>query len=309
MEKNTTILITGGLGFIGTHLVLALIQGSNKIIIFDNFSNANSLLFKKRSNKLIIVKGDIRDYSLMAQRLKKYKINIIIHLAAVHYIPFCDKNPNETMDVNFFGTVNMLRFATLKKINKFIFTSTADVYKDINRPCLESDSIGNKTIYSISKILGEEVVRLYAGQRKIYFCIFRLFNVYGSMDKTPHFIPSIIKKIKTGRVINHGNINTIRDYIHVDDVVVAFRKIINRSTLPDAIYNIGAGNGHSGKEIIEILNNKIKKDLVLRKKKNLSRSIDRHFLVANNYLFSYTYSWHPKVKIIDGLERMLGLKK
>ncbi|MFH0999511.1 MAG: NAD(P)-dependent oxidoreductase [Bacteroidota bacterium] len=305
MKKNNTILITGGLGFIGTHLVLALMKSNYKIIVFDNFSNSNNFLINIINNKIKIIKGDIRDYHAMLQKLTKFKIDVIIHLAAIHYIPYCDNNPNKTIDVNLSGTVNMLRFAENKKINRFIFTSTADVYKDLKRPCSEIDIIGNKTIYAISKILDEKAIQLYTQERKINFCIFRLFNVYGSKDKTPHFIPSIIKQIKTGRTINHGNINTIRDYIHIDDVVAAFTKIINSRTLPNAVFNIGSGHGYSGKEIIEIIKKIIKRELILHKNKKLSRSIDRHILVANNKLFSNTYSWHPKVKITDGLERML----
>lgn len=305
MKKNSTILITGGLGFIGTHLVLALMKDNHRIIVFDNFSNSNNFLNKIISNKIKIIKGDIRDYHTMVQKLKKFKIDVIIHLAAVHYIPYCDKNPNKTMDINLFGTINMLRFAELKKINRFIFSSTADVYKDLKRPCSESDMIGNKTNYAISKILGEKTLQLYAQERKIDYCIFRLFNVYGDKDKTPHFIPSIIKQVKRGHSLKHGNINTIRDYIHVDDVVAAFIKIISGRTYPNAVFNIGSGHGHSGKKIIEIIKKIVKNDLILYKNKNLSRSVDRRILVANIKLFSNTYSWHPKVKIADGLERML----
>ena len=308
-NNNTVILITGGLGFIGTHLVLALIERNYKVVIFDNFSNSNNFLLNKVNKKLIILRGEVRDYCQIEKKLKGLNIDIIIHLAAIHYIPDCEKNRNQTMDVNLSGTINMLRFAESKKISRFIFASTADVYKNLNRPYSECDTVGNKSIYAISKILSEKVIQLYAQEKKISFCIFRLFNVYGSKDKTPHFIPRIIKQSNRSRIMNHGNINTIRDYIYIDDVVNAFTSVVNKKTLPNTIFNIGSGCGYSGKEIIKIIERITNKSLILRSRGYLFRPIDRHSLIANNKLFSNAYSWNPKVAITTGLQIMLKKDK
>ncbi len=300
------ILITGGLGFIGSHLAKKLIDKNFFLIIIDDLTNANLKILKNLpKDSFYLIKADINDKKKVINEMKEYNPSILVHLAAIHYIPYCLKNPKKTNRTNVAGTENAIEIAKIKGINKFIFSSSAAVYKPSDKEHKESSKVLPIDVYGKSKLKAEEKIRECCPKNKIKYVILRFFNIYGSNDLTPHFIPSILKKIKNSNTIKLGNLKTARDYLHVDDLVNALIKIIERKELNNEIYNVGTGKSTTGNEIIEIVSKIKETDIRIDSDKNLIRKTDRKKLVANIQKLSVYCGWKPKYSISRGLRELI----
>ncbi|KKS90141.1 MAG: hypothetical protein UV65_C0020G0003 [Parcubacteria group bacterium GW2011_GWF2_43_11] len=307
MKKQ--VVITGGLGFIGQHLVTRLIQEGFYPIIVDNLSTGRLETLKLfHKSKFTFIKCDITKKEKLKKRLAKFKPETIIHLAAVHFIPHCNENPIKTTLVNVSGTQILLEIALKKNIKNFLFASSAAVYQPKMRPHKEKDHLEPIDIYGISKKSAEEIVKFYGENTNLRFIILRIFNVYGLNNPNPHIIPRLLSQIKKSNKIKVGRLDTFRDYIYINDVTDALMKILkSRRGFDNSIYNIGTGEKYSGYSLIKIISQIIKKRVFTYKDKNLIRKIDRKVLVSNATKFSEIYSWKPKYNIYNGLKELLGL--
>jgi len=304
MQKQ--IIVTGGLGFIGLSLIKKLITKNYYPIIIDNFSNVDfSLLKTLPKSKYCIIKENIINENKIKEKIKEFKPETLVHLAAIHHIPYCIKNQKETIKINVGGTKSVLNICSKLNIKNFIFISSGAVYKPSSKPCKEKDDLEPVDIYGISKKQGEEVTKIFCNNKKIKYTILRLFNVYGKNDLTPHFIPSILKSANESNRLKVGNIDTYRDYIYIEDAIDAIVKVILKGS-DNSVYNIGTGKKYSGKEIIEIIKKISKKDLKIKRIKKLTRKKDRNILVADINKFSKKFSWKPKYSIHKGLKNMLN---
>lgn len=304
MKKQ--ILITGGLGFVGSHFTKKLIIENFFPIIIDDLSNANLKILKSfPKNSFIFVKANINDKEKIMHRIENLSPEILIHLAAIHYIPYCLKNLKETNKINIVGTETALEIAHAKGINKFIFSSSAAVYKPSDKEHKETSELLPIEVYGNTKLQAEKKIREYCPGKNIKYTILRLFNVYGPNDLTPHFIPSILKRIKKSNTVKAGNLEAVRDYIYIDDLISVLLKIIKKGEMSNEIYNIGTGKGTTGNEIIKIIE-KIKGiDIKINIAKDLFRKIDRKRLIANIQKFSDAYKWSPKYSITNGLKKLI----
>jgi UDP-glucose 4-epimerase len=132
-----------------------------------------------------------------------------------------------------------------------------------------------------------------------------LFNVYGPNDLTPHFIPSILKRINKSNSIKAGNLDTIRDYIYIDDIINVLLKIIKEWKTNNNIYNIGTGKGTAGNKIIKLIEKIKGAGIKIDSDAGLIRKIDRRKLVANIQKLSADYNWSPKYDINHGLKKLI----
>ncbi len=310
VDIKPTVLITGGLGFIGMHLILQLIKRGYCIIIVDNCFNSNeSKLMQLPSDRYVFINLDICNEGALITKLKKYPIHILIHLAAVSFIPFCNENSKITMHVNYEGTKNMLKLGKRLGIKRCFFASSAAVYKPSVTPHSEEDMTRPIDIYGRSKWKSEIEVMKFCKRNGIAFTIFRLFNVYGENDLTSHFIPSLLSQMKASRAVRLGNLNTIRDYIHVDDVVnLIVSAIQNRDRSRNEIVNVGTGKGAAGKDIVRIMEGILVREgykLRIVIDKRLQRKNDRPILVSDSNKASKLFGWKPKIELADGLHQLV----
>jgi UDP-glucose 4-epimerase len=304
MKKQ--ILITGGLGFIGSNLIKKLLAMDFFLIIVDNLSNSSLKILKNfPKNSYFFIKSDINNKKKILNKIKKFNPEILIHLAAIHYMPYCLKNPQETKKVNIVGTENILKIAHTKGINKIIFSSSAAVYGNSNKKHKETDKLFPGEIYGKSKLTAEGKIKKYCPSKNIKYLILRFFNVFGPNDFTPHFIPSILKRIKKSSVIETGNLKTARDYIYIDDLVSILTKIIKKGKINNDIYNIGTGNGTTGGKIIKIIE-KIKGiNIKVSKNIDLVRKTDPQKIIASIRKISTAYKWSPRYGIYSGLKKII----
>jgi len=303
------IIITGGLGFIGQYLVKRLIKENFYPIIIDDLSvgKLKTLELFQRS-KFTFIKCDITNKEKLERSLIRFKPETIIHLAAIHFIPNCNRDPERTLLVNVIGTRVLLDIASKKNIKNFLFASSAAVYKPNRYPHKETDSLRPVDVYGLSKKTAEEIVQLYRKYHNIKFIILRLFNVYGLNDPNLHIIPLLLSQLKKSNRIRVGRLDTSRDYIYINDVIEAVVKLLkSRRGFNNSIYNIGTGKKHSGRSLIKMIGKITGRKIITYRDRNSIREVDRKILVANIKKFSSVYSWKPKYDISQGLKELVKL--
>ncbi len=254
MTKN--ILVTGGLGFIGSKIIDNLLKKKFNVIIIDNFfSNV------QKKSKCKILKVDLTD----AKSLDKIKIkNIfaIYHLAGQSSGPKSANNPELDARLNIIGTINILNFASKNKIKKFIFSSTFTTYGDPQKKTgkmSENDPCYPKSMYGISKKCSEEYVQSLCVKNKIQWTILRLFNVYGpgqNINRSDQGIVGIfISLMKRKNIIEiTGSLDRFKDLIYIDDVVDAFILCLDKKA-NNQIFNVGTGKKTTISNLLKNINN------------------------------------------------------
>jgi UDP-glucose 4-epimerase len=256
------LFITGGAGFIGTHLCRYLLETGYNIVVFDDFSSSSMENFSREfAGSVEIIKGDIREKKLLEISVEKTNPDVLIHLAARVSVQDSMDNPELTYDVNIRGTQNVVEAGKTVNLEKFIFTSSAAVYGEQDPPLGEDKVILNNgeyknsllSPYAVSKLKGEEIV-LEGPTKGI---IFRMFNVYGPGQKKSGgyaaVIPEFIEKIQKGESLEiHGDGSQTRDFIYMGDVIRAFRMAIESDTAK-GVYNLASGEKTSILELVSTL--------------------------------------------------------
>jgi UDP-glucose 4-epimerase len=226
------IIVTGSHGFIGTRLVKALAYKGHEVISIDlrtgfDVTDWNSI-------------KDINDF------------DVIIHLAAISFVPKSYETPREMFRININGTLNMLELCRINKA-KFIFTSSYVYGRPKYLPIDEKHPTDAFNPYCRSKLIGEDLCNSYNKDFGVPVLIFRPFNIYGSGQNGNFLIPLIQKQIEEDGIVRLKDSRPKRDFIHVDDVVDAYSKAVEYDKTNFEIFNIGSGTSYSVKEIAEML--------------------------------------------------------
>ena len=236
------VLVTGGAGFIGTHLCRYLHEKSHHIISLDT-GHTGEVPWD-------CITADIRD------GLQLDGIDLIVHLAAQISVPRSIDNPDETLSVNVDGTSSIISAAESSGVQKIIFASSAAVYGDSDTiPIPETAPLIPQSPYAVSKIIGEELLK----RSQIRTCALRFFNVYGPSQSInggyAAVIPAFKNAVSTGKQCTiYGDGTQIRDFIHVSDLVRIIGLAIESDDLPSEL-NIASGEGTTLLQLIEILSN------------------------------------------------------
>lgn len=276
-----TILITGGLGFIGSHTIVELINNNNDILIIDNLSNSKIEVLDKikiitKTENINFIKMDILDKNKLEKVFNDYKIDTIIHFAAVKSVSESIKLPDKYYKINIEGTLNLLAMMTKFNCKNFIFSSSATVYGEQNYPVNENSQTGVNITnpYGKTKYFVEEIIKDYSkAYPSLNFVILRYFNPVGAHEsgligEDPNDIPNnllpYILKVavnKLDKLTIFGNdYNTcdgtcIRDFIHVVDLAKAHLSaliaLIENKISGLKIYNVGTGKGVTVGEFIK----------------------------------------------------------
>lgn len=219
------ILITGGAGFIGSHMAESFLAKGWSVTVLDNFSSGRRENLSHISDEIEIIEGDIRDKSAVASAM--HGSVAVVHLAALASVPASFLNPEETYKVNFMGTQNILEAALQNKVERVTFASSSAVYGDTEvLPITEETPDNPLSPYGLSKFLGEKLCRFYNTAFGLPVTVFRFFNVYGPrqnpFSEYSAVIPKFLSIIKEGGTPTiFGNGEQTRDFIYISDLVKA----------------------------------------------------------------------------------------
>ena len=301
------ILITGGAGYIGSHIAEVLNKSKKKIFIVDNLSTG----FKKLINKKnVFYKVNISNTKEIRNIIIKNKIDSVIHLAGSLIISVGEKHPKLYYKNNVLGTKSVLSACKNTFVKNFIFSSTAAVYKDTQKVVHEESKVQPKSVYGQTKMKAEKLIILNCKKLKINYAILRYFNVCGAsptgkiglIAKTDSLFKniavSLMKKkpiIKIyGKDYNTPDGTTIRDYIHVSDLADIHYKILKKISQSgkSTIVNCGYFREISVKKAINEFQKHSKKKINILYHKR--RAGDLSMIIANNQKLKKIIRWKPK---------------
>lgn len=255
--KGKKVLVTGGAGFIGSHLTERLLKEDANITVIDNLESGKKENLEKVASKIKFVKGDIRDKNITLELVQKNEI--IFHFAANASVPRSVREPEADFESNVIGTQNLIEAAKKFGIKKFLYASSAGVYGDsIYTPMDEKHPTRPISPYGISKLTGEMYGLMYHKLYKVPFVSGRIFNTYG--PRQPRFIMfDFLKKLKENpRVLPiKGNGKQTRDYCYVDDTVEAFILLAKKDETIGEVYNVASGHTISCADLAELIIKKL----------------------------------------------------
>ena len=299
------IIVTGGAGFIASHIVDKYISLGHKVAVIDNLSTGQR---KNINKKAKFYKADIRNLDLMERIFKKEKPNIVNHHAAVAEVVKSLKNPIPTFESNIIGTVNVL--ISLAKYGagsnkKIIFSSTGGaIYGEPEKiPADENTNISPLSPYGLSKFLGEECIKFYAKTHDIKYLIFRYPNVYGPRQNPKGeagvvaIFAGVIKEGKSPIIFGDGT--KARDYVYVDDIVKANE--IGLSKAKNEIINIGWGKKISDQMIFD----EVAKNFDFKKKPIYApyRKGEVYQIAISAKKAKKLLNWEPKTTLAKGIKQ------
>ena len=309
---TNNILVTGGAGYIGSHIIELLVKKKFKVFIYDNLVTGYKKLINK---KAVFIEGDIKNSKLLIKTINDNNINSIIHLAGYLNISEGQKNKKKYYKNNVIGTLNLVKACKNSTVKNIIFSSSCSIYGNIKGSVSEKNIPKPKSYYAFTKYKSEEIIKKYGKKFNFKYGILRYFNVAGAspsgkigeIEKSyGHLIKNLAiqsTKLRPKVDIFGNNYNTkdgtfIRDYIHVSDLadihILALKKI--SSSKKSLILNCGYGKGYSVKEIVEIFK-KIKKGVIIKYKKK--RIGDVAQIYSDNSKLKKILKWKPKFNNIQ----------
>lgn len=255
--KDKKVLVTGGGGFIGSHLVEELVKRGAKVKALCLYNSRGSWGWldysdEKTKRAIEVYLGDIRDKAFMEKITKD--IDIIFHLAALIAIPYSYQAPESFIDVNIKGTLNILESSRKNKVKRVIHISTSEVYGTPEKiPINEKNELKGQSPYSASKIGADKICEAYYNSYNLPVVIIRPFNTYGPRQSMRAVIPTILVQILKGKKeIRLGNLKPKRDLTYVEDTVEGIIKAAEKEKIEGETIQLGTGVTKSIKEIAEL---------------------------------------------------------
>ena len=258
-------LVTGGAGFIGSHIVEALVRKRYFVRVLDNFCSGRQENLESVIDKIDLVKGDIRS-PLTCQKVTK-GIDFVLHQAALRSVPKSMNSPLEYNEVNINGTLNMLQASLKSKVKSFIFASSSSIYGETDKfPEKEYSLPQPISPYALTKLVGEYYCKIFSHHYGLPTVSLRYFNVFGprqSLDDeyavvVPKFIHCMLKNEPPPI---YGTGRQSRDFTYVDNVVGANLLATQKITLKGEVFNIASGQDFSVLALVDILNKITKKNI------------------------------------------------
>ncbi len=299
------VLVTGGAGFIGSHLVENLVKNNFDVVVYDNLSTGIKKNILPVLKNIKFVNNDVRNFKGLKNAMRGAVT--VYHLAAISSVPYSVDNPIETSDVNIGGTQNVLEAARINKVKRVVYVSSASVYGATNKvPFKESMIVKGSSPYAISKLIGEQLCDLYLNLYGVETVSMRFFSVYGPRQNPrsqySNVIPSFATKLLSDiQPTIYGDGKQTRDFVYVGDIVKALRLASRKKSAVGEVFNVGPG------ELTSV------NDLLAGIQKILKTNIEPKFLDKKAGDDPCTLADPTKVKRVLGLQKFqpfqAGLKK
>lgn len=325
------VLVTGAAGFIGSQITHALLQNGDTLTLLDNFSygSYDNLIFDDHDFSDELIRLDVRDREGLRKLMTETHFDVIYHIAGIAPLPDCQSNPQEAVEVNVLGTINILENARKTGVPKIIFASTNAMYENETIfPCTETMHTLPTLIYPNTKYTAERFCASFCQTYGMNVTCLRFANVYGPhidcLRKQPPFISYMIRELHYGRTPTfHSNGLQRRDYIYIDDLV-ELAILVQKSTGFEPV-NVSSKINYSVRELYEMACSLMGKHIEANYVEPINYwkkypelyegafAIAPHILdnevnkctLCDSYYAQQTYSWKPKIDIKEGLRRTI----
>lgn len=305
ISKNCIVI--GGAGLIGIYLVNQLIKSNYKVTVYD-LNNQIKKNKKFLDKKAILKSGSILDKKKLSKAISGNKF--VFHLAAMLGVKNTENNKLDCLNINCLGTKNIFEESIKNRVKKVIFASSSEVYGEPERnPIDETFTTKGKTIYGISKLIGEEYCKSYYQKYKLNYTILRYFNTYGVYQKKEFVISKFIEQIRNNfPIIINGNGKQKRSYLYASDTALATMKACFTKKTNQQVYNLG--NSYEPITLLDLANKIgkiINKKVKIKMSKNFDHNSDRskereiHYRYCNCSKLERVISWRPLINLDKGI--------
>ena len=307
MSRSPKCLVTGGAGFIGSHLVESLALSGATVRVLDDLSTGHRENLAGLAGKIDLVEGDVRDAALGRQLMEG--VDVVFHLAAVASVAPSINDPLTCNDVNVAGALNVLTEARDAGVRRVVLASSAAVYgPDPTVPTAETAPFAPLSPYAASKAAGELYCRVFAKLYGVETVSLRLFNVYGPrQDPASEYsgvVSRFLERLRAGQPpIVHGDGEQTRDFVFVQDVVNAFVLAGGTPGMSGEVFNIGSGEAATINELAETLAGIAAPNRVSRPIHHPERAGDVRHSCADISKARQLLGYAPAVALADGLAR------
>jgi len=305
--KMDTYLVTGGAGFIGSHIVDALVKGGKKVRVIDNLSTGNAANLAHLINDIEFIEGDIRDANLLDKAMKG--IDFCFHEAALPSVARSVEDPITVNQVNIDGTLNLLFAAKKNKVKRFIYASSSSAYGDSpSLPKKEDMKPHPLSPYAVSKLTGEYYCGVFYSVYGLETLCLRYFNVFGPRQDPNSQYAAVIPKFITCFFRNtspqiYGDGTQSRDFTYIDNVVYANMLAIEAKSTSGQVLNIACGRRTSLNDLVELLKNllssKVSPDYAEPRAGDIKHSL------ADISKARYILGYSPKTSFEQGIKKTI----
>jgi len=301
-NQQSTVLVTGGLGYIGSHVVPELLDRGWRVRIFDNNYRSDAAVAAqlKAMENVEVVEGDVRYANAVDKAM--LGVEAVVHLAAL-CLNKSISDPTESLDVNLLGTQNVMDAAARSSVSRFVYASSASVYGNpTSLPMRETDKPAPLTPYCIAKLAGEHLLDFHGQTSKMSWLALRFFNVYGPGQQTDAYYTSVVltflRRLAAGEApVIDGRGEQSMDFVHVRDVARSVGMALD-STSTGEVLNVGTGTQTSIAELADELTRILGSDAkpVFRPREVLVTQRE-----ASTERIREVLGWEPTVPLQEGL--------
>ena len=309
--KGKKVFVTGAGGFVGSHLVEALVKIGAKVRALVHYNSRNDWgmledIDKKVLKEVEVVNGDIRDGEGIRWMIKDQEV--VFHLAALIGIPYSYVNPKDVIETNVLGSLNLLLAALDTNVEKFVHTSTSEVYGTAKYiPMDEKHPLNPQSPYAASKVSADQLALSFYHSYNLPVGLIRPFNIYGPRQSARAIMPNIIIQGLKGRKIKLGSFFPTRDLTYVEDAVKGFICFAQSDKTIGEIVHLGTNQQVSILELVDLIGQMLHKNLTAKSERRRVRpqksEVER--LVANISKAKRLLNWKPKISLEKGIEKTI----
>ncbi len=298
------LLVTGGAGFIGSHLVGRLIEAGERVSVIDDLSRGRRAWLHP---EVELHEADIRDADAVRRAVTATAADAVVHLAAMHFIPAIEGAPQLARDVNVNGTRRLLDALTQHPPALILFASTAAVYPDRRGPIPETCPAQPLDLYGRTKLDGELLVADFAAGTGTHCLSARIFNVVGRRETNAHVAVELVDQLRRGNThVRLGNLEPRRDYTDVIDVAAALQGLLSAPREGPVTFNVGSGRSVAVADLVRICEEVLGRPIEVDVDQRRQRSQERAELVADARLLRSTTGWQPTRSLHETLGELLA---
>lgn len=303
--EDRRILVTGGAGFIGSEVVRQLHELEANATVFDNFSSGK-MEYIRGLHDVKVVKGDVCDHEIVSKTLRDQEL--VIHLAALPFIPDCYHHPEEFFRVNAMGSVNMMwESIRSETVERFVHVSSSEVYGTARYvPMDEEHPTRPNSTYAVSKLAADRAVFAMHKEHSFPAVIVRPFNSYGPNVTQPYIIPEIaLQLLSANDSVQLGDVENSRDFTYVADTARGLiMALANKNAVGETI-NLGTGRGIKIRDLVFLMAGFLGRQVRIERDPTRLRPYDVERLLCDCAKARKILRWEPKVTLEEGLRKTI----
>ncbi len=301
--KCEKILVTGGSGFIGAHLIHSLLDAGYDVYSLERYVTGRYVLGGNRTVKTVF--GDLCDLFAIRKLVREIQPDAVCHLAAISAVAYSYDHPNEVLETNFLGTVNLAE-SCLREVphfKHFLFAGTSEEYGNQDTfPIKETAELRPNSPYAVSKVAADKYLKYMHDAYGFPVTVLRNFNTYGRRDDTHFVVERTISQMLKGKVVKLGDPDPVRDFLYVDDHVDSYIRCLGNEKAIGEAFNFCTGRGITIAQLVDLIKKLINFNGEVIWNTVPKRPLDIAKLVGDYAKAEKLLGWSPKYTLEKGLE-------